>query len=346
VDIDLSGPPVHLKGRYIELGIASSGKFGVEVVPNGFHGRRNGLPGFGMLSDADGFDMGNDIRVDFEMPAYQGDRFMSGFTALDNSVHQAMNFASTVVNTSSAGVSSARIEGTVGGVLEVTQRVGFRNDDRAFRTIVTLKNTGSDVLNKVRYVHQMDPDNSWDMDRYFSTYNTIVKAFKDGDNAAAVSAMGPVWGPYTSATWGKQSLMMYISGDPSATTSHFNDWWPVNEDIYYPKLVENTPNKGTTNFLDSFVSITFDIGTLNPGSHKTVSFWTVMSYGTTSTPYWMTSHLTSVVGCRSIHPTVTDAWCRGSWPTLPTNCFDGAGQIAPACRYTIDPPQSHHRCEC
>ena len=73
---------VFLGGNYIEVGISKGGSFGsCEAPPENSHQMCTESSGLGLVSDGDGFDVGEEsITGDFFLPGSPEERFVVGYT--------------------------------------------------------------------------------------------------------------------------------------------------------------------------------------------------------------------------------------------------------------------------
>lgn len=165
-----------LGGNYIELGISNWGDFGTEGdAPAGFRGTAGGTLGsggdmglqIGMSQDYDGFGVGDDNPIDFYLPGNPEERFAVGYvyggTQYSNSncaLNSAKNMPTELTNESSGNTLAAKIVSTWTSKMEITQEVSFDVDDSYYRIVVTLKNISDFTMDNVRYMRNVDPDNT------------------------------------------------------------------------------------------------------------------------------------------------------------------------------------------
>ena len=98
------------------------------------------------------------------------------------------------------------------GALAYRIEPSFGLNDKAFLTKVTLTNTGAEDLHSVRYMRDVDPDNTVDFGGDFVTINSIDATIAAGDAYAAVSAKSLLGDPYY-ALYSKQAIIVYFSSD-------------------------------------------------------------------------------------------------------------------------------------
>ena len=267
---------VYLGGNYIELGILPYGKFGASSKPAGFFGRISNS-GIGMVGDADGFGYGTDLRIDYFLPGSPEEGFYFGFKVSGTDTY-SKNSASSVTDTSSGSVASARIIAELtdlGGSLRVTQDVTLGVDDKLFKNEVLLENVGSIPISEVRFMRSHDPDNTVDYGGDYTTINTIVRSMSDGDSNTVVTASSFAGDDYYTAAGNKEALILYATSDPRGRGSYgCCDLAPYG--LYDPNVWTSAPAKGSSNEADAYISITFEVGTLAPGESTTLVYYTVL----------------------------------------------------------------------
>jgi len=279
---------VYLGGNYIELGIRTNtdiGKFGTEETPPaGFHARNFGEPGIGMVSDAKGFanDPSNQLLIDYFLPGVAAEDFMAGYKQ-SGVTKWCRNCGESVVDTTVAGsnLATATVTNTLGGNLKVVQNVSIGVSDKFFKTIVEVTNVGTSNLDAVRYARTVDADNTVDQ---FGAFPTImdIQATYATDGHASVSAKSQPYDEYYTNNNGKQAVLMYISVDPRAKVSFDPDGFLTAVSAYDPYLYDQAMAKGSTQTIDSWMSIAFDFGTLAPGQKAQATFYTALSDATVS----------------------------------------------------------------
>ncbi len=272
---------VFLGGNFLELGISRSGSFGthLDFLPDGFYGG-NGETNLGIATNPTGFNQGADLRMDYILPGTPEERWDVGYTIEDTQTTGSnslllgpVNIRNNVVtNTSTGDVLRARSVGTFNRKLKITQDISFGVNDAYFKNIVTLTNVSTGSLHSVRYMRNMDPDNTVDQDGSFDTKNKILYTNEAGDGKAVLVADtsnrsdDPVF-----LANGSRSPFVLFSKDPRARVSAFDF---RNTDPYDSNAYDSAPAKGTTVNDDIAISITFDVGILNPGQSKKFSYYT------------------------------------------------------------------------
>ena len=146
--------------------------------------------------------------------------------------------------------------------LEVQQVVSFDPDNTYFQVTVTLTNTSSATLYDVRYMRNVDPDQS----PSFTTENYIFEQNSGSDlNGALVAAYVP------GETAGSgTSPFFYYSTDPRAIVANFGF---TNNNPYAPELTDEIQPEGYTTLEDNGIAIAFDLGTLAAGASATLTFY-------------------------------------------------------------------------
>lgn len=277
-----SNGDVFLGGNYIELGISKYGSFGTTsglAKPTGFYGTaaRNNI---GMSTNAAGFGVLPDTRIDYFLPGTPEERWVAGYK-IGGTAYTGSNSLlvtptdisdNTVTDQSSGNTLQAQSVGTLNSKLKITQTYYFTVDDKYFRTTVKLENVGATSLDNVRYMRSFDPDNTVDKGGNFDTENKILYTFAAGDGKAVVQAdtsnhaNDPVH--TTNGTW---SPILYYTNDSRGIVSYYGF---TNKDPYASSARESAPAKGSSASVDGAITVNFDVGTLTPGSSQTVIFYT------------------------------------------------------------------------
>lgn len=264
---------VFLGGNFIELGINSGGSFGSKgfVKPTGFFGTTNRLD-IGMNTDPDGFGVGSTMSFDYFLPGTPYVAWAAGYkiggvpTTAINSRSSTDGITPVFVSNTSSGTNlSATTVGTLGGRLQIAQHISFGAGHKFFKMEIGLTNVGSVSLNNVRYMWDVDPDNTVDINGSFVTINTIVNTFAAGDRKAVVLARST--GTATIA-----DLVLY-SVDPKAVVFRGGSLGAAPSEIYDAIRWDTPLPKGNVASEDSSVAITADVGTLAPGQGTNFTFY-------------------------------------------------------------------------
>lgn len=274
---------VFLGGKYIEIGINddAGGKFGTTSKPSLFFGRQSGS-GIGMVGDADGFGTGADLRIDYFLPGNPYEEFAAGYT-LSGTQTQGSNFAIgagiTLLGFDANNKLAANVTSTLGGTLEVSQRVSLGLNDKYFNNTVSVENVGASTLNNVVFVRGFDPDNTKDMGGSYTTINTIDQLKSAGDGATVISATSQAGDAYATASGGSQSKIIYYTTNSNASVG-FN---VGRGDAYGMLSGAASKNKGDTSTSDTGIAIAFDLGNLNVSQSTNFSYLTSLDNRNMST---------------------------------------------------------------
>lgn len=268
------GTNVFLGGNFIELGINSGGSFGSQgfVKPPNFFGTTN-RQDIGMNTDPDGFGVGSTMSFDYFLPGTPYVAWAAGYKiggVPTTAINSRSGFANgitpvSVVNTSSGTNLSATTVGTLGGRLQIAQHISFGAGHKFFKMEIGLTNVGAVSLNSVRYMWDVDPDNTVDINGSFVTINTIVNTFAAGDRKAVVLAR-------STGTATVADLVLY-SVDPKAVVFRGGSLGAAPGEIYDAIRWDTPLPKGNAASEDSSVAITADVGTLAPGQGTNFTFY-------------------------------------------------------------------------
>ena len=170
----------------------------------------------------------------------------------------------TVFNTSSGTNLSATTAGILGGNLQIVQHISFGVDKRFYKMEIGLTNVGAVPLDNVRYMWDVDADNTVDLGGSFVTVDTILNTFAAGDRKAVVQARST--GSATVA-----DLVLYTI-DPRGVVFRGSNTGVVGK--YSNATRWDTPlAKGDTATADEVIAMTADVGTLAPGQGTTFIFY-------------------------------------------------------------------------
>ncbi len=270
---------IFLGGNYIELGIRTNsdvGKFGADTNPGGlFTGRTGTNSGIGLVADADGFENGAALNIDYFMPGNPEEGFYAGYKVNGIAV-TGKNFGTSVTDTSVGNFLSANVSGSLGsGVLQVVQSISFGVNDKFFKNTVTVTNNSSDSLDEVRFMRSLDPDNTVDKNGSNVTINTIDYTFDASDDMAVVSAKSLSGDNYYTTASNNQAVILYYSKDNRAKVGIGTSGLSPTG-IYDSNIYSNSAAKGSSRNVDSYISIAFDAGTLAPGESASFVYFTVL----------------------------------------------------------------------
>ncbi len=268
---------VFLGGKFIELGIHSSGSFGTSGSrPAGFYGTDSDSR-LGMTSDSDGFDEGNDLRIDYFLPGSPEEAWNLGykiggstFVGTNAGLEGESEIPFSVTNTTSGNTLSASGTGVFNATLQTNMSISFDANADYYKTTIVLTNNSASTIDDVRYMKSFDPDNTVYLGGDYTTINKIESTFEAGDGKAIVSATSLAGDNYNTLS-GEQSKIFLFSDDSRAkvTTYGFSL-----RDVYDSNVYDNTLSKGSVVTDDIAISIAFDVGTLAPGESVTISYYT------------------------------------------------------------------------
>ncbi|MBF0105567.1 MAG: hypothetical protein HQM16_09610 [Deltaproteobacteria bacterium] len=265
---------VFLGGDYIEVGISKYGSFGTttgQAKPAGFYGTAT-YNYIGMSTNAAGFGVAPDYRIDYFIPGSPEERWVVGYkisgTPTTASNAFLMNTTgitdNTVTNDSTGTTLKATSIGTLNSKLKITQVIQFEASYKFFYVTVTLQNIGTtDSLDNVRYMRSFDPDNTVLQSGSYTTHNEILYTHAAGDGKAVVSAntANNASDPIYLATASRSPIVFY-SSDTRAKVSTFGF---ANTDPYTTLAYDTAKAKGTVEDGDQAITLTVDVGTLAPG---------------------------------------------------------------------------------
>lgn len=275
------GGEVFLGGRYIELGISAWGSMGTEGnKPAGFYGTtRNQI---GMSADHDGFDVGQNLSVDYFMPGIPEERFAVGYRLGANTLANSnaalrghKNMPTVVENTSEGRNLGARVSTTwmVGGnaTMAVVQEISFEQDSLWFNNRVTITNQTSDNWDGARFMRSFDPDNTKDRGGPYSTDNTVFGRYETEGYSAVKAETYSGSDPLYTAFNGSRSPIILFSTDPRSVASAFGF---ANANPYEAAAYDTPVALNTTSRQDQGITMTWDTGTLKAGASASFDYYT------------------------------------------------------------------------
>lgn len=213
-----------------------------------------------MIGDADGFGVGQDLRIDYFLPGsdYENYRVFfngnstSGYNSQFDSVHANL-LGLGANNTLQAQVIS------VEGDMQVIQNITFKADSKYFQNSVVLKNNGSTAMTGVAFAREFDPDNNRDVGGSSATIQTI-EATISSDGYAALSGKGQANDAYETLA-GSQSNILFYSADNRAELA-IGSGCCSNVTTYGNPLF----TKGYSVLGDYAMAIKFNVGSLAAGA--------------------------------------------------------------------------------
>ncbi len=280
----LTAQDVFLKGRYVHLGVHSSGSFGTaNSAPTGYVARSAaGQLGFVCDVGKDGFSVGT--------PNFIGDYFVPGSpeegwglqwntSAAGTTRRNFNNFGlmgvsdvarnshtKTVLN----GSQRAEWQGTATSGSQkalVQQTVILDSLDQFFTIQILIKNVGTDPLYGLKYFRNVDPDHEQTITGDYTTINYVENQPGWGTNkdVATVVALGRVY-KYP-------CILGAVDKRAKVSVGGFSVRTPDDVLGYTGSWTKSNPYDG-----DVAISLAFDLGKLDPGKCVTfVYFYSLQS---------------------------------------------------------------------
>ena len=289
---------IFLGGNYIEVGISKRGSFGTSRSPqtSGWH-EQSGLGGIGLLSDADGWNVGEEpVTGDFFLPGTEEERWILAYEKDGRTYeHQIADRISSgnvgswseeprTVNASDleAGQLKAVVTGITSQDVKIIITYSFGVNDLYYTTDVAITNLGDSSIENVRFVRSFDPDQDQAKNNAYETYNKVIcnpDSAKQGGktNYALVVARGKyslagyffiTFDNRARASWG------YDLAPGSAYNPILWDSAPVTEKTYATDeaLAMDTSNTNGYVSEDGLIALTFNIGTLSAKASTTLQY--------------------------------------------------------------------------
>ncbi len=274
---DITAEELFLGGNFIELGISQFGDFGTRGDrPEGFFGT-DARDNIGMSVDHDGFNNGENLRVDYFLPGGPEERFAFGYRIGETTVSRSNsdlaggnNLATTLENLSTGDILSARIVTTWEETMRIQQVVSFRVNDKYFRNDVTITNLSNDDWDSARYMRSFDPDNSVDVGGEFETDNTVIGTVEVDGYASVTAETFDLDDPLRDAGFGTAPIVMY-SSNPRAVASVFGF---ENTNPYVDMAYDTPRPRGDTLREDTGITLTWDSGPLAAGQSASFTYYT------------------------------------------------------------------------
>lgn len=317
VEASLMGPDQFLQGNFVEVGIGGNGHFGsAGSAPDGFNPRdpgNEGGPGgsnlggrIGFVSDRDrdGWGNGKDDG-DFFVPGtpFEGFGVDVGGTSYFNN-HEDTDIArqSEVLELVSSSQRSTWTSMVMENGLQLRQVSAVPINDQRLDVTVTLTNTSDTALEDVYYARQVDNDANvfacTENGGGWKSLNTVEAQANTSDGLSLVSSimmddcndesapsdisdphsyLGMIsTDPYSVAAlqfggggngFGAQKAVDFVNGFSAENCNLDNDENCLNVDV--------TP--GAQVFGDSGIGLGFELGTIDSGDSKTVTFSYILS---------------------------------------------------------------------
>lgn len=271
--ITTSGTNVFLGGDYIELGIGANGGFGVSSKPAGFFGTTGSPPGIGMSVDVDGFDVGQNMPIDFFLPGNpeerwsialikDGSNYYGGFASINGPMSNGLSLGSNKVealSTSGSPELSARFSADVllsgASLLHVEQTQTLKKNEKFFTTVVKVSNQSATPINGVKFMRSFDPDNVRFVGGDAETTNSVVAQASSGGYSLVTASNGL---PSFQTAYGETDSLGYCSQD-SRSHVYLGGFRNANP---YDGAVTSADPVSTTVRADQAIGIVFSQGVI------------------------------------------------------------------------------------
>jgi Ca2+-binding RTX toxin-like protein len=267
-----------LLGDFIELGIAEQGSLGSQGISQGGASTPNAIS---VIFDTVGFAANTPAARsgDFFNPGSPVEGYVIGlkiaggaqnFVQDRGSSSNQINAATVETSTGStlSAETTATFSASSSSAVTFKQVISFDQDDSFFKTTVTIQNSGSVLLEDVRYMRTMDPDQDQETFGTFATQNDVLSQ-PSGNNVTAIAhAKGPT----------SQNSVNLISTDGSARASNFGF---SNTDAFAASAFNTPVDRGGTQ-VDEAITLTLDFGDIAAGASVTKTFFTSFQNGTSS----------------------------------------------------------------
>jgi hypothetical protein len=306
-----------LQGQYVEVGIAGNGRFGSSgAAPSGYHPRDPGRGpesgpsqrriGFVSDRDKDGWGVGQ-VDGDFFIPGDPFEGFgidVGGNSYFNNDEDTDIARLSEVTDTNSDRQQSTWTSEEMPNGLQVTQVAAVPVNDQRLDVTVTLTNTSDVVLEDVYYARQVDNDANvyacQENEGGWRSLNKVVAQANSDDKVSLVSSImmddcNDEDAP-TDLT-APHSYLGMVSTDPNsvAALQGFDGFGPqqaidfvngVSEEecqsrgdseMGYPLCLPVMIDRGSQVFGDAGIGLGFDLGTIEAGGSKTITFSYILS---------------------------------------------------------------------
>ncbi len=261
-----------LQGDFVEVGMAPCGSFGSTVIaPDGYHPRGdNDALGFVADPAKDGWNVGS--------PNFVGDYFLPGTPEegwgltinginYNNNIQCGQNeiLGSIIDYTNTSSEVSATWEGAIDG-LGISSRTSIPNNAAFFITKVTIVNTSDATINDVYYMRNVDPDQGVYTPGAGGDYETTNSVVSQNPNATNTALAGA-----TSAVGDNFLGLGSIDSRAMVTHGGFSNRSAL--DIWNA----NGLNASGSTYADSAISISFNLGALEPNQSTTFSYVYILS---------------------------------------------------------------------
>lgn len=261
-----------LGNSHLELGISTTppniGVLGAKGRLPPLFGGRLSQHGLGLDFDQDGIGYGLEHRADFlrSTAGEAGEAFYAGFMQ-EGKRYVGQNFGAHIHDTSGQGVASARTIGYLADRLEVIIDISMLPGWPFYKTTVRVTNVDPTrgVLENVRFVRSMDAGAGLLIAQDGPRSCRVGRTIKE-DGLATVSSQ---------LSLREVTTFFYISDDPRAVAS-FGNGEVLPTTVYDSVLIDHPQQRRQTVSGNTFMSIAFDIGKLQPTQTVTFSFYTAV----------------------------------------------------------------------
>jgi len=267
----------YARGKYVEIGLRTNGAFGAQAgVPAGYHSSRSSN-GFGFIANP---LQDNWAKYDgcFFTPGgpYECWGVSVGGNQYLNHCYGTQitgNFISSNVSVLNCIDNTAQLTwvGSI-GALGINRKYEVTENGLYIRIVTTLTNNGAGAMSNIFLGQEVDADNNYSLNGTYGTTNTFVNQPTTGtDNVAFATCTQPAGNPLNDPDGSSLGLLAFdltakctyngtLSWYSGGTSSIVNSW--------------NTANpEGYSIYVDGFVSLVFNVGTLPAGASVTKTFY-------------------------------------------------------------------------
>ena len=306
-----------LQGQYVEVGIAGNGRFGSSgAAPSGYNPRDPGRGpesgpsqrriGFVSDRDKDGWGVGQDDG-DFFIPGDPFEGFgvdIGGNSYFNNDEDTDIARLSEVTDTNSDRQQSTWTSEEMPNGLQVTQVAAVPVNDQRLDVTVTLTNNSGEALEDVYYARQVDNDANvyacQENEGGWRSLNKVIAQANSDDRVSLVSSImmddcNDSTAPTDTSAPHSYLGMISTHPDSVAALQGFDGFGPqqaidfvngVTEEecqsrgdsemgyrLCLPVMIE----RGSQVFGDAGIGLGFDLGTIEAGGFKTITFSYILS---------------------------------------------------------------------
>ena len=241
-----------------------------------------------MSVDLDGFDVGQNMPIDFFLPGdpeerwsialiKDGSNYYGGFASINGPISNGLSLGSNTVealSTSGSPELSARFSANVllsgASLLHVEQTHTLKKNEKFFTTVVKVSNQSATPITGVKFMRSFDPDNVSFVGGGAMTTNSVVAQASSGGYSLVTASNGL---PSFQATYGEKDFIGYWSQD---SRSHVYLGGFTNPNPYHSDTFADPV--GSTIRADQAIGIVFSQGVINPGEEVQFVYRTVLSF--------------------------------------------------------------------